>query len=122
MVVKQCALGHQLVIVLLKDLRVLLVIVHAENISCHMIVAARIDARTGRVKCFRCSVNDVECVVKLFPAVGIPCLVVRTPADNSRVVKIAADLFRPLRQNAVNGIGIGGIETPVREFAPNDVA
>ena len=73
-VVKQCALGHQLVIVLLKDLRVLLVIVHAENISCHMIVAARINARTGRIKRFRCSVNDVECVVKLFPAVSIPCL------------------------------------------------
>ena len=36
--------------------------------------------------------------------------------------KIAEELYRPLRQIAVNGIGIGGIETPVREFAPNDVA
>jgi len=120
--VMELALGHQKVIMLLKDLGILLVVMDAEDVRLNMVIAAGIDAGTGGVHGFGYVVDQGNGGVKLLAATLIPGFVVGTPADDGGVVEVPVDLLDPLGQNAVNIFGIAVVQTPVRVFAPNQVA
>ena len=116
------AAGAERLIMRREFLRILFVIVHVVDIGDDMVVAARIDARTGRVKHLRHTVNHSERGTKLGAAVSVPRLVERAPADNRRMVEVARDGVDPLALEGLQRCRVGKIQAPVRHLAPGEVA
>ena len=102
--------------------RILLIIVHVVNIGDDMEVAARIDARARGVELLRHAVDHGQQAVELAAAFAVPRLVERAPADNGRVVEIAAHGVKPFAEEGFQCGRIAVIEAPVCHLAPGQIA
>lgn len=95
---------------------------NVEDIAHNMEISACVDARAGAVELFCDFIDCLKQFVSLLAACVVPGFVERAPADYRRVVEVALDLLAPLGQNAVNRVGRGVVKSPVRIFAPDDIA
>ena len=105
-----------------KGIRILLVIVNIVHVGHDVDAAARIDARSCRIRRLRRPVNRSNHLIALTSSVNIPSLVKRAPPYDRRVVEIALHFVEPLRQHGIYAVRVCVIESPVRVLSPDHVS
>ena len=98
------------------------VVMNVKRIGNDMESSAGVDYGAGLIIPFCRPVTYFNRFVVDTLTIAVPHFVKHAPSDYRRVVEVALDLLAPLGQNAVNRVGRGVVKSPVRIFAPDDIA
>ena len=97
---------------------ILFVVVYVVDVGNNVNVSGCVDNGTHGIKSVSEVVNCSENVL----VASFACFVEGTPTDDGRMVVVSVDFCEPFGNDGEKGSGILFVKTPVREFAPEEVA